>query len=165
MDESHDSTQSGEDVEAEIGELTKDLAKSKEEPPPRSTPSKGPSLWRSWPIAAVLLAIAAGLTVANIAGWGPFQRIQPPSPQQVQWQTELELLVLIGYIEDYQEDHGRLPQTLEQLDVDFGDTVVEYVEYADAGERGFVVTVTKKGKVRLSYDSRDATGEFHSPTG
>lgn len=161
MEESHESTRNEEEVEKEIGELTKDLATPKEAPPPTPARPRGPSLWRSWPIAAVLLVIAAGLTVANIAGWGPFQRIQPPSPQQVQWQTELELLVLVGYIEDYQEEHGRLPQTLEQIDLDFGDTAVEYVE---AGDRSFVVTVTK-GEVRLSYDSRYATGEFHSPTG
>ena len=157
MEESHESTRNEEEVEKEIGELTKDLATPKEAPPPTPARPRGPS----WPIAAVLLVIAAGLTVANIAGWGPFQRIQPPSPQQVQWQTELELLVLVGYIEDYQEEHGRLPQTLEQIDLDFGDTAVEYVE---AGDRSFVVTVTK-GEVRLSYDSRYATGEFHSPTG
>jgi len=162
MEETQDTAPQEDNVEQEIGELTENLATSKEEPAPhRQTQPGAPSLWRSWPVAVVLLVIAAGLTAANLAGWGPFQRIQPPIPELVQQLSELELLVLVGYIEDYQEEHGRLPQTLGQLDVDFGDTVVEY---DDVGDQNFVVTVTK-GEMRRSYDSRDATAEFDSPTG
>jgi hypothetical protein len=161
MEEAHESELNEGDVEKEIGELTRDLATNTNERPPAPTQPSGPPLWRSTPVAVLLLVIAAGLTVANVVGWGPYQRGQPPISHQTEKLAELEMLILVDSIADYQEEHGRLPQTLEQLDLDFGDTVVEYVE---AGDGGFVVSVSK-GEVRRSYDSRDAASGLNSPTG
>jgi len=153
--ESVDHEDHGEEIEREIGDLTETLASQK----PPSGPSdasqfKATSFLRSWPVAIVALLFSIALTVVNLAGWGPFQRVsEQPTQREYDQKNELELLALVGYIEDYRVDHGQLPDAVEQLGIDLGDRSVEY-EVFDEGD--FVVTLIN-GPVVGSYDSRRQT--------
>lgn len=161
MEDQRGSVEPADSIEEEIGLLTEDLAATKESAPPPPAAPRGPSLWRSWPVAAVLSAIAAAMTIAHLMGLGPYRHGPPPrTPQQQQQQGELELLALVGYIEDYQEEHGRPPRTLDQLDLDVGDLVFDYEPF---GEEDFVVSLTKGGALH-SYDSRQPAAEPPLPT-
>lgn len=143
---------SGEAVENEIGELTRGLAgKDAEDTPRPREPEPGPSFWRSWPVAIVALLISGALTVLNIAGLGPYKRgPAQPSTTEIEQTHELELLALVGYIEDYREQRGRLPSNLADLEVDLAGVETEYrvIDEAD-----FVVSVIK-GPVTKTFDSR-----------
>ena len=148
-------TDHGEEVEREIGDLTETL-KSREQPAGPAPQSTAPPFWRSWPVAISALLVAVVLTAANLAGLGPYRRSPPePTAREQEHINELELLALVGYIEDYRAEHGRLPDSVDQLDVDFGTTVVDY-ELIDEDE--FVVTVSK-GRVLGTYDSRRPQSE------
>ena len=142
---------SGEEVEREISELTEDLAAAKPAEAPQPKPEQQPSFWRSWPVAAVALAVAVVMTVANLAGLGPWARGPEPltNPEQ-QRLSELELLALVGYIEDYRDQHGRLPGTIDVLEIDFGTAVAEYDR---VDETDFVVAISR-GDIRRTFDSR-----------
>lgn len=153
----------GHEVEQEIGQLTEDLAASKNgEHPPQQPPQAAPSIWRSWPVAVFLMTISVAVTIANFAGWGPFQRDPTPlTQQQEQRVSELELLALVGYIEDYQEDKGRLPQNLESLEIDLGESVVVYELI---NNEDYMVTVSR-GEVQQTFDSRRGATEPPPPSG
>jgi len=149
--ESVDHEEHGERIEREIGNLTETLASQKPPAPSDASQPKAPSFWRSWPVAIAILLFSIALTVVNLAGWGPFQRVsEQPTQREYDQKNELELLALVGYIQDYRVDHGRLPEAVEQLGIDLGDRTVEYEVF---DESDFVVTLTT-GPVVGSYDSR-----------
>lgn len=147
-----DERDQGVDVERKIGELTDELAAARPAPaaPSPRKPAATP-FWRSLPVAIVALLIAIAMTVANLVGWGPLQGgPAPPTPAEERQTHELELLALVGYIEDYRADHDRLPGELDELELDLGDAAAEY-DLVDDGQ--FVVALIKNGE-RRTYDSR-----------
>lgn len=106
--------------------------------------------WATWPLAAVLVVVAALVTTLNVTGVGYFERaLPPPEPQAVERGLEADLLAAVGYVEDYRTEHGRLPDTVEDLGMaseDFG--------YRRVGE-DYVVTVAR-GAMTREHDSRFA---------
>ncbi len=149
----------GQEVEREIGKLTEDLAANKP-PEPVPTPSESaPRIWESWPVALVAIVIAVVMTIFNLTGYGLARRAsEPPTPRELQQTSDLELLALIGYIEEYREDHGRLPSNVDQLEIDFGSTAVDYEMVNDTE---FIVMVSRNG-LSSTFDSRTETDKSPS---
>jgi hypothetical protein len=102
----------------------------------------------TWPVAAVLVVITAGLTAMNVAEVGIFRRsAPPPDPAEISRGLEVELLAAVGYVEDYRTEHGRLPGSLEAMGL--GGDEFEFTPTDD----GYRIVVAREGQ-RREYDSR-----------
>ena len=115
MDDLTEKLDESEIIEAEINNLTADLARkrpARNHPPPAAKSRQHPLLF---PVTMLLLIIGVLATVANIAGIGPFRRgMHSPSQWDIAQQSELDALAAIGYIEDFIASHRHLPETLEE---------------------------------------------------
>lgn len=145
------------DVEAEIQDLTKTIAK---EPLSRSRAIRAGSRKPSrvaLPFALLLLCAASGLTIANIVGIGPFHRGLPePTAEEQDKRLELDALATIGYIDAYQEENQILPDDLTQLETG----VPLLLTYERIGESSYRLYENNPSR-KLIYESPREQEEDH----
>ena len=141
---------SDDDIEHEIESLsrkvssdTRATAVAAEKASRRATKSLA-----SWPLAGLLVLIALALTVMNVMGIGHFRRTLPePTPaERADW-LQADLLAAVGYVEDYTTEHGRIPNSVQEMGL-AGDEFA-YEPLAD----GYLIVVERDG-LRQEYDSR-----------
>lgn len=149
-------TKDGAAVEGEILDLVDTLAKDQPREP-RPVRRRGPMhQWIGLVLAIAVVVIGAGLTAANLAGMGPFDRGRTaPGPEDVRQQLELDLLASVGYVESFRDDHGRLPVSLDEVDID----APADLSYQRISDDRFIVTLGQAPS-SLSYDSGE--GDDHA---
>lgn len=145
-------------TEEEIQRLTEDLGR-RSPPPEPALAAKPRSSWReSWALAGVLLAAAAVLTAANVAGVGPFDRATASAPSSQEALDRARQTVLFGVeeIELYRAEHGSLPAHLEAVGLaEKGD-----FEYERRGDDGFRLAATVAGRRAVFDSERDDLGDL-----
>jgi len=102
------------------------------------------------PVLAAILLIAAGvLTALNLSGRLPFtQRASDVDAQDLGRMLELQLYLVVEDIEDFRDEFGRLPETLEEIDM----SVDDGVEYSVMSESVYRVAVFY-GDLRFEHES------------
>jgi ankyrin repeat protein len=143
---------------AERGELGRGAApRARAWRPPEPAASGVPS--RLWGLAWALVSIAGLLTVLNLAGaspWGP--KLPTPLDPSPQMAAGIALRFGVEEIEAYREARGRLPASLNDLNL--GDTVAwSYSRHADQAH------YTLSAAVRGAHESFDSALEVPAAIG
>lgn len=155
MDELEKEKPQDEDLEEEINRLTGKIAHDKPESPnapPKQKLRQHPLIL---PLTIVLLVFSILLTIANLAGLGPFRRDAAPlNPRSTLDQQELDLLAITDYIEGFYHDRHRLPASLDECGIDVGNEV----EYQPLDENSYSL-LSKGGEPLIYRISGESRGE------
>lgn len=145
----------GEEARDLVEEVLKDQAHRRERQEAHSSPPKEHS--------GILALVPVVLAAAAVVVWlRPPELIQPPrlpqpDPVELEAGLRMDVYVAVLRIEDFEEETGRLPQTLMEAT---GDTIPqEDLAYARTGPEGYRVTGVRGGTV-VVYESGQPVAEI-----
>lgn len=107
-------------------------------------------------LLAILLPLLVALTAANLLGYGPFNvPVETPSSLNLLQQMRAGASYAVDEIQAFQEEHGRFPDTLEEL----GSPDEGAWAYERLGPGRYRITVID-GDFSVLYDSNEDPDVF-----